>query len=169
MQLFQKKIVIALIVEMILFAAIVVITMTVLHGTKKRSALIGIICIVFNVLMYTSPLTVMVRMIWSWIQSISLKNSILLFHPNQILFHLFFFFFVIQRRVISTKSVKYMPFYLSLANFANGCVWFCYAFIKFDPYVLVTLSSIFNKFFFNFSFRSSLKLIRFFLPNLKKC
>nr|GMC60364.1 bidirectional sugar transporter SWEET5-like [Ipomoea batatas] len=100
MQLFQKKIVIALIVEAIFFAAIVTVTLTVLHGTKKRSALIGIVCIVFNVLMYTSPLTVM-------------------------------------KRVITTKSVKYMPFYLSLANFANGCVWFCYAFIKFDPYVLV--------------------------------
>nr|GMC74398.1 bidirectional sugar transporter SWEET5-like [Ipomoea batatas]GME06672.1 bidirectional sugar transporter SWEET5-like [Ipomoea batatas] len=96
----RKKIVIALIVEAIFFAAIVTVTLTVLHGTKKRSALIGIVCIVFNVLMYTSPLTVM-------------------------------------KRVITTKSVKYMPFYLSLANFANGCVWFCYAFIKFDPYVLI--------------------------------
>ncbi|XP_019197323.1 PREDICTED: bidirectional sugar transporter SWEET5-like [Ipomoea nil] len=96
----KKKIVIVLLVEIIFFAGIVAITLTVLHGTKKRSALIGIVCIVFNVLMYTSPLTVM-------------------------------------KRVITTKSVKYMPFYLSLANFANGCVWFCYAFIKFDLYVLI--------------------------------
>nr|GMC72225.1 bidirectional sugar transporter SWEET5-like [Ipomoea batatas] len=56
----RKKIVIALIVEAIFFAAIVTVTLTVLHGTKKRSALIGIVCIVFNVLMYTSPLTVMI-------------------------------------------------------------------------------------------------------------
>ncbi|KAL2492726.1 Bidirectional sugar transporter SWEET5 [Abeliophyllum distichum] len=96
----RKKITIALMVELVFFLIVVFITMTFLHSTKARSMLIGILCIIFNVLMYASPLTVM-------------------------------------RRVISTKSVKYMPFFLSLANFSNGLIWFSYAFIKFDPYVLV--------------------------------
>jgi len=39
--------------------------------------------------------------------------------------------------VIKTKSVKYMPFFLSLANFMNGVVWVIYACLKFDPYILV--------------------------------
>ncbi|KAK4735410.1 hypothetical protein R3W88_009671 [Solanum pinnatisectum] len=43
----------------------------------------------------------------------------------------------VMRRVISTKSVKFMPFYLSLANFCNGGIWFAYAFLKFDPYILI--------------------------------
>jgi len=30
-----------------------------------------------------------------------------------------------------------MPFFLSLANFSNGLVWFSYALIKFDPYVMI--------------------------------
>ncbi|XP_055825445.1 bidirectional sugar transporter SWEET5-like [Solanum dulcamara] len=43
----------------------------------------------------------------------------------------------VMRRVISTKSVKFMPFYLSLANFCNGGIWFAYAFLKFDVYILI--------------------------------
>ncbi|KAL0307964.1 UNVERIFIED_CONTAM: Bidirectional sugar transporter SWEET5 [Sesamum angustifolium] len=43
----------------------------------------------------------------------------------------------VMKRVIKTKSVKYMPFSLSLANFANGIVWSIYALIKLDPFVLV--------------------------------
>ncbi|XP_024377763.1 bidirectional sugar transporter SWEET4 [Physcomitrium patens] len=35
----------------------------------------------------------------------------------------------IMRMVIQTRSVKYMPFLLSLFNFINGLVWFGYAFI----------------------------------------
>ncbi|KAL2515829.1 Bidirectional sugar transporter SWEET5 [Forsythia ovata] len=96
----RKKITIALIVELVFFLIVAFITMTFLHNTKARSMLIGILCIIFNVLMYASPLTVM-------------------------------------RRVIKTKSVKYMPFFLSLANFSNGLIWFSYALIKFDPYVMV--------------------------------
>ena len=42
-----------------------------------------------------------------------------------------------QRLVIKTKSVKYMPFFLSLASFMNGVVWVIYACLKFDPYILV--------------------------------
>ncbi|KAK4489048.1 hypothetical protein RD792_004842 [Penstemon davidsonii] len=42
-----------------------------------------------------------------------------------------------RKQVIKTKSVKFMPFYLSLANFANGLNWLTYALIKIDPYLLV--------------------------------
>ncbi|KAK6920731.1 SWEET sugar transporter [Dillenia turbinata] len=40
-------------------------------------------------------------------------------------------------RVIKTKSVKYMPFLLTLATFFNGVVWSVYAFLPVDPYILV--------------------------------
>jgi solute carrier family 50 protein (sugar transporter) len=45
-----------------------------------------------------------------------------------------------QKIVITTKSVEYMPFFVSLASFANGVAWSAYAFIKFDPFILVTIS-----------------------------
>ncbi|KAF7136069.1 hypothetical protein RHSIM_Rhsim08G0170700 [Rhododendron simsii] len=96
----RRKIIIALLVELVFLAVVIFITMTFLHTTKSRSMLIGIFCIVFNIIMYTSPLTVM-------------------------------------RMVIRTKSVKFMPFYLSLANFLNGSIWLVYALLIFDPYITI--------------------------------
>ncbi|KAI4342546.1 hypothetical protein MLD38_027163 [Melastoma candidum] len=96
----RRKIIMAIIVELIFMAIMVFITLWELHTTKARSALVGILCVVFNIMMYASPLTVM-------------------------------------KRVITTKSVKYMPFPLSLANFCNGCIWATYALLKFDPFVLI--------------------------------
>ncbi|GMI76601.1 VEGETATIVE CELL EXPRESSED1 [Hibiscus trionum] len=43
----------------------------------------------------------------------------------------------VMQMVIKTKSVKYMPFSLSLFNFLNGMVWTSYALLKFDINVLV--------------------------------
>ncbi|KAL6269894.1 hypothetical protein ACE6H2_026805 [Prunus campanulata] len=95
-----KKILIALLVEVIFFAVVVFVTLHFFHTTKGRSMIIGILCIVCNIIMYASPLTIV-------------------------------------KMVIKTKSVKYMPFTLSLANLCNGIVWLIYALIKFDPYILV--------------------------------
>ncbi|XP_031284702.1 bidirectional sugar transporter SWEET6b-like [Pistacia vera] len=44
----------------------------------------------------------------------------------------------IVRKVIKTKSVEYMPFYLSLAGFVNGCIWSAYALIKLDYFILIS-------------------------------
>ncbi|KAM7491509.1 hypothetical protein LguiA_034430 [Lonicera macranthoides] len=41
----------------------------------------------------------------------------------------------VMRLVITTKSVEYMPLFLSLAAFANGLCWTSYALIRFDPYI----------------------------------
>ena len=50
-----------------------------------------------------------------------------------------------QAQVIKTKSVKYMPFSLSLANFMNGAIWIVYSCLKFDLYILVNfLFHLFN-------------------------
>ncbi|KAI3713475.1 hypothetical protein L1987_72053 [Smallanthus sonchifolius] len=43
----------------------------------------------------------------------------------------------VMKMVITTKSVEYMPFLLSLFCFANGVCWFAYAFIRFDPFVAI--------------------------------
>ncbi|XP_022150093.1 bidirectional sugar transporter SWEET5-like [Momordica charantia] len=97
----KRQVGICLLIEVIFVAIVVVITMLVLHETKNRSLMVGIICDIFNIMMYVSPLTIM-------------KN------------------------VIMTKSVKYMPFTLSLANFFNGCIWTTYALIKFDIYMMIS-------------------------------
>ncbi|CAO2816142.1 unnamed protein product [Amaranthus hypochondriacus] len=45
----------------------------------------------------------------------------------------------VMRKVIQTKSVKCMPFYLSLTSFLNGCIWTAYACLgSIDPWMLVS-------------------------------
>ncbi|CAL9021551.1 unnamed protein product, partial [Prunus brigantina] len=55
----RRRILIALLVEVIFFAVVVFVTLHFLHTTKGRSMIIGILCIVFNIIMYASPLTIM--------------------------------------------------------------------------------------------------------------
>ncbi|XP_058079871.1 bidirectional sugar transporter SWEET6b-like [Magnolia sinica] len=43
----------------------------------------------------------------------------------------------VMTRSIQTRSVKYMPFYLSLAGFLNGLCWMAYALIKLDFFIAV--------------------------------
>ncbi|CAK9311945.1 unnamed protein product [Citrullus colocynthis] len=51
---------IILLIETIFFAIVVLITLYAFHTTTGRSYFIDILCIVFNIGMYTSPLTVMI-------------------------------------------------------------------------------------------------------------
>ncbi|PKU81014.1 Bidirectional sugar transporter SWEET6b [Dendrobium catenatum] len=43
----------------------------------------------------------------------------------------------IMKLVIKTKSVKYMPFWLSFTGFLNGVCWTSYALIKIDIFLLI--------------------------------
>ncbi|GLT33279.1 hypothetical protein SLA2020_078810 [Shorea laevis] len=88
------------ILELVFLGIVATCTLLFRKTHEQRFTLVGILCVIFVVLMYASPLTVM-------------------------------------RRVIETKSVKYMPFYLSLANFLNGVIWVTFALIRFDLYILI--------------------------------
>uniref|UniRef100_A0A7N0R9Q2 Bidirectional sugar transporter SWEET n=1 Tax=Kalanchoe fedtschenkoi TaxID=63787 RepID=A0A7N0R9Q2_KALFE len=96
----RRKVALIAIGEIIFIAAVAVLALTLAHTHSKRTLVVGIICIVFNVGMYASPLSVM-------------------------------------KMVITTKSVEYMPFTLSLASFANGACWLLYALFQFDPFIAV--------------------------------
>ncbi|XP_031484642.1 bidirectional sugar transporter SWEET6b-like [Nymphaea colorata] len=89
-----------LLVEMVLMAIVVVVTLLVFHTHEKRTLFVGILCIIFGTCMYASPLSAM-------------------------------------RLVIKTKSVDYMPFYLSLASFLNGVCWTIYALLPFDINIVI--------------------------------
>ncbi|KAI0488374.1 hypothetical protein KFK09_028204 [Dendrobium nobile] len=41
----------------------------------------------------------------------------------------------VMKMVVVTKSVKYMPFWLSLVSFLNGVCWTAYALLKFDIFI----------------------------------
>ncbi|XP_012080533.1 bidirectional sugar transporter SWEET5 isoform X2 [Jatropha curcas] len=90
-----SKIALVLAVEVLIMIAVVMISMVLFSSPKTRATFVGILCIILNILMYVSPLTVM-------------------------------------KLVIKTKSVKYMPLMLSLANLANGIIWVIYALLRFD-------------------------------------
>lgn len=57
----QRKIIIVLFIEAIIVALVVVVTLMCFHTYHDRSMIVGLICIVFNIIMYAAPLTVMVR------------------------------------------------------------------------------------------------------------
>ncbi|KAK3183548.1 hypothetical protein Dsin_030834 [Dipteronia sinensis] len=96
--------------ELLFVGAVAGITFGVFHTYTKRSLFVGVICDIFNIIMYASPLTIV-------------------------------------HKVITTKSVEYMPFFLSFAGFLNGCIWTAYSLIhKLDLYILVSngLGSLFG-------------------------
>ncbi|XP_076949958.1 bidirectional sugar transporter SWEET4-like [Bidens hawaiensis] len=43
----------------------------------------------------------------------------------------------VMKLVITTKSVEFMPFFLSLFSLLNGISWTVYALIRFDPYIVI--------------------------------
>lgn len=128
----QKRVLIYLICEVAFFAGVVIPTMLAIPEHKMvinrpmRAVVVGVICDVFNVIMYSSPL-------------------------------------FIVRDVIRTKSVKYMPIYLSVTNFLNGCCWTGYALIgKIDYFILVILK-LFHFYFLAEVFTTYLALINFYI------
>ncbi|RDY00691.1 Bidirectional sugar transporter SWEET5, partial [Mucuna pruriens] len=135
----RKKILLVVLAELIFIALVVFLVMTFVHSQKQREVIVGPICIVFNILMYCSPLTVMYPI------SVLVYNKYTYFFSLSVLlfnFALCFFFNFDpnkkeQRQVIKSKSVKYMPFLLSLTNFFNGAVWTTYAVLKWDLFVMI--------------------------------
>ncbi|XP_004502067.3 bidirectional sugar transporter SWEET7 [Cicer arietinum] len=96
----RLKLFLAFILELIFITLLAFVSLTMVHTVNKRSAIVGTICMLFNVTMYASPLSIM-------------------------------------KLVIKTKSVEFMPFYLSLASFGNGVSWTIYALIPFDPFIAI--------------------------------
>ncbi|XP_047152523.1 bidirectional sugar transporter SWEET4-like isoform X1 [Vigna umbellata] len=96
----RLKVILCLLLELLFIAALTFVTLTQVHTFKKRSEIVGTVCILFNIMMYASPLSVM-------------------------------------KLVIKTKSVEYMPFFISLASFGNGVAWTTYALIRFDPFITI--------------------------------
>ncbi|CAN8308221.1 unnamed protein product, partial [Cochlearia groenlandica] len=97
----QRSIIIAVLaVEMVFTTVLAVLVFTLQYTTDKRTISIGIVCCVFGVMMYASPLSVM-------------------------------------KMVIKTKSVEFMPFWLSLAAFLNASAWTIYALMPFDLFMAI--------------------------------
>ncbi|PON44975.1 SWEET sugar transporter [Parasponia andersonii] len=94
------RVLLIVLVELIFISLLTLLTLTLAHSHRKRSTIVGTICILFNIMMYAAPLAVM-------------------------------------KLVITTKSVEFMPFFLSFTSFVNGVTWTTYALIRFDPFITI--------------------------------
>ncbi|XP_022922940.1 bidirectional sugar transporter SWEET1-like [Cucurbita moschata] len=81
------------------FVSVALVSVFALHG-KNRKVFCGLVALVFSIIMYGSPLSIM-------------------------------------RTVIKTKSIEFMPFFLSLFVFLCGTCWFIYGLLGHDPFLAV--------------------------------
>ncbi|CAN1779109.1 Bidirectional sugar transporter SWEET7c [Linum perenne] len=94
----RVKVLSIVLLEIAFIVALLLLVVFLVHPIKKRSVIVGALCVVFCIMIYVAPLSVM---------------------------------------VIKTKSVEYMPFYLSLASLANGACWTAYALIEIDWNIII--------------------------------
>ncbi|KAK9747927.1 hypothetical protein RND81_02G024000 [Saponaria officinalis] len=98
-------------------------------GTRKRISIALIVEVVFFLVVFFITIkalhTVKIRTIFVGALCVAF-NIIMYFSP-----------LTVMKMVIKTKSVKYMPFGLSLTNFLNGACWTAYACIQFDPWMVI--------------------------------
>ncbi|KAL5064668.1 hypothetical protein RYX36_026405 [Vicia faba] len=76
----RKKISLALLAEAVFLLLVIFIVMYFIDNQKHRNLIVGFICIIFNILMYFSPLTVMVRLViqcfWFCIIATTVPNGL---------------------------------------------------------------------------------------------
>lgn len=70
---FQVKYCGFIIIDMIFFGAVMAVTMVAFHDGSRRT-FVGILCATFTVIMYASPLTVVVSYIFHFIYSLLMKS-----------------------------------------------------------------------------------------------
>lgn len=140
--LLQKRLIGILLLEVAVIATASGLVIGLIPKVKKRSTIIGIICIIFNVMMYSSPLTIAVSIsitpvrVWfvtlssTWYDECVCKIVVVGLFIS-------WWIYVLQKKVITTKSVEYMPFYLSFTNTINGACWLIYGLLRFDINLVV--------------------------------
>ena len=92
---------------------------------------------------FASPLFIIVCQLFPRYPSF---NSFCIFCPlNHILLNLFTYFVYVtsQKLVIQTKSVEFMPFYLSISTFLMSISFFLYGFLSDDAFIYVRVLSIY--------------------------
>lgn len=124
----RVKVMLIVLVEIIFIAGVTALVLIIAHTTQRRSMVVGIIAILFNIMMYAAPLSVMV----------SINGNLYIDYLLNQFYYMMTMMMMMQKLVITTKSVEYMPFFLSLASFANGVAWTTYAFLPFDPFIAVS-------------------------------
>lgn len=101
---------------------------------------------------FASPLFIIVCQLFPRYPSF---NSFCIFCPlNHILLNLFTYFVYVtsQKLVIQTKSVEFMPFYLSISTFLMSISFFLYGFLSDDAFIYVRVLQFISYFLLKYSF-----------------
>ncbi|THU43954.1 hypothetical protein C4D60_Mb02t02300 [Musa balbisiana] len=116
--------------NVVAFAAIVLLTRLAFTG-PDRVTVVGWICVGFSLCVFAAPLSIIVSTETISL-SLSLSLSLSFLRPLSLKQ---FIESNVQRLVIRTKSVEFMPFYLSFFLTLNAIAWFGYGFFTKDLYV----------------------------------
>jgi solute carrier family 50 protein (sugar transporter) len=107
-----------------IFTTVVLVSLLALHG-NARKVFCGLAATIFSICMYASPLSIMVS---NKLNARGRGHQLINKHVLGV---------CVQRLVIKTKSVEFMPFLLSLAVFLCGTSWFIYGLLGRDPFIIV--------------------------------
>ena len=113
---------------------LVLLLTTLFSKGKTRIQVVGWISAGVNIGTFVAPLSIIVRNSWITVHAYSLYNFAWL---NQWSGD-FWFFFMLQKRVIETRSVEYMPFNLSFFLTICATMWFFYGIFVRDFFIAVS-------------------------------
>lgn len=117
------------------FGSISIVAMFILHGNQRVNVL-GWICMIFALSVFVAPLAIVVRTNAFFI--LYLFCSFDSIHKQKLIILLNYIVCVLQRKVIKTKSVEFMPISLSFFLTLSAVMWFLYGFLRKDYFVAVS-------------------------------
>ena len=123
-----------------------------IDDSAMRRMFVGFLSCASLISMFASPLFIIVCLLFPRYPS---YNSFCIFCLlNRILLNLFTYFVSVtsQKLVIRTKSIEFMPFYLSLSTFLMSFSFFLYGLLSDDAFIYVRVLQFISYFLLKYSF-----------------
>ncbi|MQL80387.1 hypothetical protein Taro_012833 [Colocasia esculenta] len=114
----RRKVFLVLAGEIVFLAVVAVGVLLGTHVHKKRSLIVGVLCVIFGTCMYAAPLAAMVSYVPGSSYNVPFIIPACTWLPT-------------------ATAPHYMPLPLSLASFLNGVAWTTYALIRFDIFITI--------------------------------
>ncbi|KAI3448545.1 hypothetical protein Pfo_005210 [Paulownia fortunei] len=139
--------------DLLFLGIVIAITLVAFHGSSRRT-FIGVLCATFTIAMYAAPLSAVVKsLVLVGLLNIGIPGSVIaatLFALDgnaretfigafcaAVTVAMYGAPFSVIVTVVQTKSVEYMPFFLSFFLLLNAGAWFTFGVLLRDYYVIV--------------------------------